>query len=92
MPEGILLLPSKIYAQHVGKDLDKLVKIKTSWFGRVLQKQYKVNYAISEKENWVKVRQCCIGLYWALLGSNGLYWTVLGRTGLLWDVLGCAWL
>ena len=63
------------------------------------QKQDKVNYAVSEKENGVKVILCqrgwwavlaCTGLQWTPLDQIGLYWAVRESTGLYRALLGCA--
>ena len=62
-------------------------------------KQDKVNYAVSEREDGVMSLTTltrmtgCAGMYWDVFGSaglscTGLYWTVLGSTGLYWVVLG----
>ena len=53
-------------------------------------KQDKVNYAVSEREDRVtdlttlRRRSGCIGMYWAVLGSTG----VLDLTRLHWDLIG----
>ena len=57
----------------------------------VQQQRDKVNYAVSEKKNGVKVRQYNQGdgLQWAVLACSGVFWTELGSTGLYRAVLGC---
>ena len=53
--------------------------------------QDKVNYAVSEKENGVRVLGCnlavvgCTELYWTVLDCFGLYWAVLDCSQLYWD-------
>ena len=74
--------------------------INWSKFQSVTQ-QYKVNNAISERENRVTCvtmlmrRAGCSGMYWAatvlcwaVLGCTKMYWAVLDSTGLYWAVLG----
>ena len=57
-------------------------------------KQDKVNYAVSEREDMVTgattlTRMAgCIGMYWAVLGCTGLFWAVWGCTELYWDTVG----
>ena len=68
--------------------VNTLFKVNTSKSDNI-KEQDKVNYAVSEKENGVKVRQFNEdgGLYWDVLACSGLFWTKLGSIGLYRAVL-----